>query len=141
MSVRLPDLRRSCRVILLAFGIAGLVAGISCLKSNTTGALLFFVSDASAQDTAVIFGRVLSGPGTMSQNMPAPSPRGVAGVNVSLSEFAGGKVISTAISGSDGSFRFTVPPGDYTIKGAGNPRSFHVDAGEQRQVDLQLPNP
>ena len=96
--------------------------------------MLLQASDASA----VVFGRVLSGPGTVSSLMPNPEPTGVAGMKVTISDLASGKTVSSAISGSDGSFRFTVPPGDYSVKGPGNPHSFRIDAGQHLQVDLLL---
>ena len=88
---------------------------------------------------AVIYGRVLSSPGAASRQMPPPL--GVAGVTVTLAAAATRKVISSAITGSDGSFRFEVEPGDYAVAGRGNPHLGHVDAGEQREVNLYLPNP
>ncbi len=96
---------------------------------------------AAAQPTAVIFGRVLSSPGTASPTMPMPQATGVAGMSVTISDAASGKILSSTISGSDGSFRFTVAPGDYSLKGPGNPHLVHVDAGQQLEVNLQLPNP
>ena len=112
-----------------------------CLVSSVRCGLPLQASIAAAQPAAVVFGRVLSSPGTVSREMPNPQPTGVAGVSVSISDFASGKTLSSTVSASDGSFRFTVPPGDYTVKGPGNPHSFHVDAGQQLQMDLYLLNP
>jgi hypothetical protein len=95
--------------------------------------------DSNAQGTAVIFGRVLSLPGMATEPMPPPTP--VAGRQVTVSPAAGGAVMASAISGSDGSFRFSLPPGDYSVGGVGSPHLVHVDPGQQLQVDLHLPNP
>jgi hypothetical protein len=94
--------------------------------------------DAAPAD-AIVYGRVLSVPGMASPMMPAPS--GVADVKVSVADAASGTVITTARTGSDGSFRFVVAPGDYSIRGAGNPHLVHLDAGQQLEVNLYLPNP
>jgi hypothetical protein len=96
-------------------------------------------SDAAAQSTAVIFGRVLSGPGMASHNMAAPTA--VAGMNVTIADAASARTASTATTGNDGTFRFLVPPGDYSVKGPGNPHLVHVEPGQQLQVDLYMPNP
>ena len=118
-----------------------IVLAVICLVSSVRCGLPLQASIADAQPTAVVFGRVLSGPGTVLPDMPNPQPTGVARMSVSISEFASGKTLSSTTSGSDGSFRFTVPPGDNTVKGPGNPHLVHVDAGQQRQVDLYLANP
>jgi hypothetical protein len=95
-------------------------------------------SDA-APASAVIQGRVLSAPGAPSPMMGRPT--GVPDVNVTVADALSGKVVSSALSANDGSFRFVVPPGDYAVKGRGNPHLVHVDAGQQLEVDLYLPNP
>ncbi|MGO9058706.1 MAG: hypothetical protein ACLQU2_15150 [Candidatus Binataceae bacterium] len=97
-------------------------------------------SEAASQGTAVIFGRVLSGQGMASPNMPTPS--GMPGIKVTLADVSGTHVIATVITtGGDGSFSFTVAPGDYSVSAVGNPHLVHVDAGQKIQVDLYLPTP
>ncbi len=71
----------------------------------------------------------------------AAAPIGVPGVTVTVADALSGKIVSSAVSGGDGSFRFVLPPGDYAVKGRGNPHLVHVDEGQQLQVDLYLPNP
>jgi hypothetical protein len=124
--------RRPLLVWTMVLVVSCLVLSVRCAVPQT--------SNAAAQATAVVFGRVLSGPG-MASPMGVPQPTGVAGMKITISDFASGKTISTATSGSDGSYRFTVPPGAYSVKGPGNPHSFHVDAGQQLQVDLYILNP
>jgi hypothetical protein len=114
------------RSVLLALGVWLLACGPSSRGLN-------------AQDTAVIFGRVLSSPGMATQPMPPPIP--VPGRRVTVSPAAGGAVIASATSAKDGSFRFSLPPGDYSVAGVGNPHLVHLDPGQQLQVDMHLPNP
>lgn len=95
--------------------------------------------DSNAQGSGVIFGRVLSLPGVHTQPMPPPTP--IAGRRITVSPAAGGAVIASAISGSGGGFRFSLPPGDYSVAGVGSPHLVHLDPGRQLQVDLHLPNP
>ncbi len=116
-----------------------IVLAVACLISSARCGLSLHDSDAAAQATAVIFGRVLSGPGMASHNMAAPT--GVARMNVTIADASSSRTISTATTGSDGTFRFAVPPGDYSVKGPGNPHLVHVDPGQQLQVDLYMPNP
>ncbi len=94
--------------------------------------------DAAPAD-AIVYGRVLSVPGMPSPMAAAPS--GVSGIKVSIANASSGSVVETASTGSDGSFRFVVAPGDYSISGAGNPHLVHLDAGQQLEVNLFLPNP
>ncbi len=121
--------RRTAGLLLAVVGI-WLIAGGGCDLS---------ARDLNAQGSAVIFGRVLSSPGMATYPMPPPNP--VAGRRVTVSPAAGGAVIASAISGSDGGFRFNLPPGDYSVAGVGNPRLVHLDPGQQLQVDLHLLNP
>jgi hypothetical protein len=115
------------------------VLAMICLVSSVKCGLPLQASDAQA--TAVVSGRVLSSPGTASPLMPMPQATGVAGMSVTISDAASGKILSSTVSGSDGSFRFMVPPGDYSLKGPGNPHLLHVGPGQQLEVNLQLPNP
>jgi hypothetical protein len=124
--------RRMRRIAGLLFAIAGIWL-IAC------GGCDLSARDSNAQGGAVIFGRVLSSPGMATQPMPRPIP--VAGRQVTVSPAAGGGAIASATSGSDGSFRFSLPPGDYSVAGVGNPHLVHLDPGQQLQVDLHLPNP
>jgi len=64
----------------------------------------------------------------------------MSGMKVTISD-ASGKTVSSAVSGHDGSYRFTVPPGNYSVQGPDNPHLVHVDPGQQLQVDLYLPTP
>ena len=56
-------------------------------------------------------------PGTISPSVPMSQPTRVAGMSVSISDFASGKTLSTTISGSDGSFASRCRPETIRSKG------------------------
>jgi hypothetical protein len=128
LRVTLHEARRCAGFVLAVMAIWLMSCNLSSRDSN-----------AAAQASAVIFGRVLSSPGMATQ--PMPKPIGVPGRVVTLAPAAGGALIATATSASDGSYRFTVPPGDYSVSGVGNPHLVHVDPGQQLEVNLFLLNP
>jgi hypothetical protein len=111
----------------------------ACFVSSLRWGLSPHAGEVSAQAMSVVFGRVLSSPGMASPDMPKPS--GVPGTTVTISDAASGKAVASATTGNDGGFRFTVPPGDYSVKGPGNPHLVHVEPGQQFEVHLYLPNP
>jgi len=49
------------------------------------------------------------------------------------------RIVATTVTGSDGSFRFVVAPGDYYLRGGGKSQFIHLDMGSQVEVDLSLP--
>lgn len=118
---------------MIALTALALSVGLAACNSLPTN------SEAAAQSTAVIFGRVLAGQGMASPNMPPPS--GTPGVKVTVAEVSSAHVVGSAITVADGSFSFTVAPGDYSVSGVGNPHLVHVDAGQKVQVNLYLPTP
>ena len=63
------------------------------------------------------------------------------GVTVTVADISGSHVIATAITRAGGDFSFTLAPGDYSVRAAGNPHLVHVDPGQKVQVDLYLPTP
>jgi hypothetical protein len=60
---------------------------------------------------------------------------------VTVTDLSSGKVVAAALTDADGGFRFSLPPGDYSLGGVGNPHLVHVSPGQQLQEDLRFPNP
>jgi hypothetical protein len=65
----------------------------------------------------------------------------MAGVKVTVTDLSDGKIVGTAVTGADGSFRIVVAPGDYSVSGVGNPHLVRLSPGQQLQIDLYSPNP
>ena len=120
----------SRRLILMGMLLA-VSAGGSCLYGQ--------VPQAGSQAQAVILGRTLSAAGAQSPRRPQPSP--MAGVKVTVTDLSDGKIVGTAVTGADGSFRIVVAPGDYSVSGVGNPHLVRLSPGQQLQIDLYSPNP
>jgi hypothetical protein len=136
---RHPRGKRILGYVAAIFGVLLMVTSGSCSQSASDSSSDSSSGSSSASGDAVIFGRVLSSPGMASHEMAKPS--GVAGMTVTVSDAASSKVVSTTTSAADGSFRFTLAPGDYAVAGPGNPHLVHVDPGQQLEVNLHLPNP
>jgi len=66
----------------------------------------------------------------------------MAGVRVTVANMSDGKIVGTAVTGADGSFRIVVvAPGEYSVSGVGNSHLVRLSPGQQLQIDLYSPNP
>jgi hypothetical protein len=66
----------------------------------------------------------------------------MTGVKVTVTSLSDGKIVGTAVTGADGSFRIVVvAPGEYSVSGVGNPHLVRLSPGQQLQIDLYSPNP
>jgi hypothetical protein len=122
------------RIWCLAGAAACFIAG-ACLDNSAARG-----GQPVSSSSGVIFGHVLSGQGTISPLQPqhfTPLP----GAKVTISDVHGHAVLAAATADADGGFSFTVPAGNYMVRGVGNPALVHVDPGQKVQVDLYVPNP
>ena len=93
-----------------------------------------------AKTEGLIFGRVLSAPGTIGPE-GAAEPVGVGGQQVEILDLHSGQTVAQATSGQDGSFRLSVRPGNYLLRAVGTKRYVRVEGGQEQQVNVMLPVP
>lgn len=87
---------------------------------------------------AAVFGRVASAPGAVRRGAHGV---GIAGSRVEAINPVDGKTIASAIAGPDGGYRLTLEPGEYLLRGGGEKRYVHLEAGQELEVNLAWPNP
>ena len=93
-----------------------------------------------AKTEGVIFGRVLSAPGTIGPH-GAAEPVGVGGQQVEIIDPHSGKTVAQTTSVADGSFRLTLRPGTYLLQAVGVKRYVRVDAGQEQEANMMLAVP
>ena len=120
--------------MVLSFVNCDLAASAQLRTHDQTPAALPAVAEG------VIFGRVLTGPGTIGPE-GLPEPAGVGGQRVEIINPQSGQTVAQATSGQDGSFRISARPGNYLLQAAGTRRYVQVEAGREQQVNVMLPVP
>jgi hypothetical protein len=66
-------------------------------------------------------------------------PGAPALTRVSLFEAGSGNMIQAITSGADGTFHFSVPPGNYSVSAGGRAEPVRVDSGRPSDVRVALP--
>jgi len=127
--------------------LAILATLLSCINCGPSAIALAQLKPQDQPSTAgqpkadgVVFGRVLSAPGTIGR-WAAPAPVGVGGQRVEILSLQSGQTVAHATSADDGSFRLTLRPGNYLLQAVGVKRYVRVDAGQEQEVNVMLAVP
>jgi len=110
--------------------IAALVfaTGLICVSTA-------FAANNSAPANGFIQGRLVAVPNAV--RLVRTPPRGVPRARIFLTEAATGKLLQQTLTASDGSFRFSVPPGNYLLMSPTAKMPAQVASGQTTPVVLQ----
>jgi len=136
--------RRWVTVIAIPFAVAGCASqgsGAGASVSSLSGVHVSQVASSSASGMGVgtITGvaRTYGGP-MMSNGQMADNGNPWSGLTLTATQ--NGRVIASVVTGSDGSYRFALPPGTYVVKGCAD-ATIAVAAGQVVHQDISCPVP
>jgi hypothetical protein len=112
----------------LAGVIVAAVLLVGCGSSTSS------TGTTSSGTTGTLTGRALNYGGPMMPN-GSMAANGVPAGGVKVMVFSGGKQVASAMTGADGTFSFTLPPGNYALSGC-QTASVSVTAGTRTTHDL-----
>jgi|GEM_PF-3239575 hypothetical protein len=102
-----------------------------CLLGLSTA----LAADNSGLPNGSIQGRLVAIPNAM--RLVRTPPRGVPRARIFLTAAATGKLLQQTLTGSDGSFDFSVPPGSYLLMSPTAKAVVHVASGQTTPVVLR----
>jgi len=131
------SVRRSLAALVTLGALAGCGSRSTDAGNSASGRSGVVASTAAATGTVTGVARVYGGPMMPDGHMAA---NGSPGQGISVTAVRQGKVVASMVTGADGVFRFSLPPGSYAIRGC-DEVAITVAAGSSIRADLSCQVP